>query len=124
MRPEAGGSRVLTVRPAARASPRPHRPRESPCAEDSFDGEYSRWDMEWLWFVTVAGCLLALAALATARRLSRRLAQLSEQYWELKYEHGELKSRIKALAPTPEETAATRPPVQQTFVPLTSIKKK
>ena len=50
------------------------------------------------------------------------LAQLSEQYWELKYEHGELKARVKALAPTPEEQAAAQPPVQQTFVPLTSIK--
>lgn len=80
--------------------------------------------MEWLWFVSGASCLIALAALATARRLSRRLGHLSEQYWELKYEHGELKSRIKALAPTPEEVAASQPPVQQTFVPLSSIKKK
>jgi hypothetical protein len=80
--------------------------------------------MEWLWFVTGVSCLLAFAALATARRLSRRLAQLSEQYWELKYEHGELKSRVKALAPTPEEMAAAQPPVQQTFVPLASIKKQ
>jgi hypothetical protein len=80
--------------------------------------------MEWLWLVTGTGCVLALAALGTARRLSRRLAQLSEQYWELKYEHGELKARIKALAPTSEEVAASQPPVQQAFVPLTSIKKK
>lgn len=80
--------------------------------------------MEWLWFASVVSCLIALAALATARRLSRRLGHLSEQYWELKYEHGELKSRVKALAPTPDEIAASRPPVQQTFVPLTSIKKK
>jgi hypothetical protein len=78
--------------------------------------------MEWLWFVAATGWLLAFAALVTARRLSRRLGQLSEQYWELKYEHGELKSRVKALAPTPEEIAAATPPVQQTFVPLTSVK--
>ena len=79
--------------------------------------------MGWLWFVAATGWLLALAALATARRLSRRLAQLSEQYWELKYDHGELKARVKALAPTPEELEASRPPVQQTFVPLASIKR-
>lgn len=79
--------------------------------------------MEWLWLLAGSGWLLALAALATARRLSRRLAQLSEQYWELKYEHGELKARVKAIAPTPEEQAASRPAVQQTFVPLTSIKR-
>ena len=79
--------------------------------------------MEWLWLLAGSGWLLALAARATARRLSRRLAQLSEQYWELKYEHGELKARVRALAPTPEEQEASRPTVQQTFVPLTSIKR-
>ena len=79
--------------------------------------------MEWLWLLAGSGWLLALAALATARRVSRRLAQLSEQYWELKYEHGELKARVKALAPTAAEIEAARPPVQQTFVPLTSIKR-
>jgi hypothetical protein len=79
--------------------------------------------MEWLWLVAGSGWLLALVALASARRVSRRLAQLTEQYWELKYEHGELKARVKAIAPTPEEVAAAQPPVQQTFVPLSSIKR-
>ena len=80
--------------------------------------------MDWLWVVAGAGCLIALAALASVRRLSRRISHLSEQYWELKYEHGELKARVRTLAPTPDEVAAAQPPVQQTFVPLTSIKKK
>lgn len=80
--------------------------------------------MDWLWVLAGASGLVALAALASTRRLSRRLAHLSEQYWALKYEHGELKARLKALAPTPEELAGAQPPVQQTFVPLTSIKKK
>jgi hypothetical protein len=79
--------------------------------------------MEWLWFVAGTGWLVALAALATARRAARQLAQLTEQYWELKYDHGELKARVKAIAPTPEEMAAAQPPVQQTFVPLASIKR-
>jgi len=80
--------------------------------------------MDWLWVVAVTGWLLAAAALATARRLSRRLAHLTEQYWELKYQHGELKERVKAIAPTPEDIAAAQPAVQQTFVPLSSIKRK
>ncbi len=80
--------------------------------------------MEWPWILSGVSCLIALAALATARRLSRRLGQLSEQYWELKYEHGELKARVKALAPTAEEIAASQPPIQPAFVPLSSIKKK
>jgi hypothetical protein len=78
--------------------------------------------MEWLWIVAGSGWLLALVALASARRAIRRLAQLTEQYWELKYEHGELKARVRALAPTAEEVDALRPPVQQTFVPLTTLK--
>ena len=79
--------------------------------------------MEWLWLLAGTGWLLALAALTTARRVSRRLAQLSEQYWQLKYDHGELKARVRAIAPTPDEVEASRPPVQQTFVPLTSVKR-
>jgi hypothetical protein len=79
--------------------------------------------MTWLWVVAATGWLLALGALATARRLSRRLAQLNELYWELKYDHGELKARVKALAPTPEEAAAAAPPVRQTFVPLSNLKR-
>jgi hypothetical protein len=79
--------------------------------------------MVWLWVLAGTGWLLALAALVTARRLARRTAQLNEQYWELKYDHGELKARVRALAPTAEELAAAAPPVKQTFVPLASIKK-
>jgi hypothetical protein len=79
--------------------------------------------MEWLWVVAGTGWMLALAALATARRVSRRLAQLTEQYWELKYEHGELKARVRAVAPTPDEVEAAKPAVQQTFVPLSSVKR-
>ena len=80
--------------------------------------------MEWLWVATLTGWLVALAALVAARRLSRRVAQLSEQYWELKYDHGELKARVRAIAPTPEEAAAAQPQVQQSFVPLTSLKRE
>ena len=79
--------------------------------------------MVWLWVVAVSGWLLAFAALATGRRLSRRLAQLTELYWALKFDHGELKARVKAIAPTAEEAAAAAPPVQQTFVPLSSLKR-
>ena len=80
--------------------------------------------MDWLWLVAGTGWLLAAASFTIARRHSRRLAQLTEQYWELKYQHGELKERVKAFAPTPEEQAAARPPVQETFVPLSSVKRK
>jgi hypothetical protein len=80
--------------------------------------------MTWLWIAAVSGWLLALAAFATARRLSRRLAQLTELYWELKYDYTELKARVKAIAPTPDDQAAATPPVQQSFVPLSSLKRQ
>lgn len=80
--------------------------------------------MTWLWMATIAGWLFALAALITARRLSRRLAQLDELYWQLKYDQTELKARIKAVAPSPEEEAAAAPPVQQSFVPLSTLKRR
>lgn len=79
--------------------------------------------MGWLWIAAATSTVLALAALATARRLSRRVAQLNELYWQLKYDHGELKARVKAIRPTPDEAAASAPPVQQSFVPLSSLKK-
>lgn len=78
--------------------------------------------MQWLWMVAVTGWILAVAALAVSRRLSRRLSHLTEQYWELKYEHGELKARVRALAPTPEEQVAAAPAVQQTFVSLDALR--
>ena len=80
--------------------------------------------MDPLWLGIIAAWLMALAALTIARRLSRRLAQLHELYWQLKYEHGELKSRVRAIAPTPEEAAAAAPAVPQSFIPLGSLKGK
>ena len=40
--------------------------------------------MTLLWIVTGASLLLAFAAWGRARRIGRRLDQLSEMYWELK----------------------------------------
>ena len=58
--------------------------------------------------------VVALAALVQARRSARQLARLTEMYWQLKYEHGELKA---SLAPPPE------PPAVSGFVPLGSVKR-
>ncbi len=67
----------------------------------------------------------AFAALAYTRRLARRLEQLTESYWELRYEHGQLRARVNRLdpddpaaPPAPAEPAATT-----TFVPLSSMKR-
>ena len=73
--------------------------------------------------------LVALFALWRARAANKRLERLSESYWELRYENGQLKSRVTRLevetglregsleAPTPQQAVAT------SFVPLSSLKK-
>jgi hypothetical protein len=66
--------------------------------------------------VAVAALLVAVAALAQSRRTARKLAMLEEQYWALKFEHGELKAKVSPPSPN-------TPPPQQTFVPLTQLKR-
>ena len=67
-------------------------------------------------FLAVAGLIVAIVAYAYARRLARKLAILEEQYWQLKFDHGELKSKVDPPAPPPQEP-------KQTFVPLTQLKR-
>lgn len=69
-----------------------------------------------LWIVTVLALLVALAALAHSRRTARQLAEVTQMYWQLKFDHGELKARVDPPDPKPAVP-------QQTFVPLSSIKK-
>ena len=77
-------------------------------------------------FATVLAALIALAALWRARRLAHKLDRLTESYWELRYDHGQLRSRIAQLEtsgpaePVVQERAA---PSQTAFVPLSSLKR-
>jgi hypothetical protein len=66
--------------------------------------------------LAVSALLVAVVAYVLARRNARQLAQLTEMYWQLKFDHGELKAKVDPPAPA-------RPEPQQTFVPLSSIKK-
>ena len=64
--------------------------------------------------------VIAVAALARTRRIGRRLDHLVESYWELRYEHGQLRAQLnhqhgKADPSEPSGTTA--------FVPLSSIKR-
>jgi hypothetical protein len=78
-----------------------------------------------LWLLTATAVLVALAALANARRVARRLERLTESYWELRYEHGQLRARVNRLDPdvtaAPGEPAPPPPPAN--FVPLSSLKR-
>jgi hypothetical protein len=75
--------------------------------------------------LTGVAVLLAAAAHIKARRLAKRLERLSESYWELRYEHGQLRARINRLDPeqplaSPE---AAQPAGTTAFVPLSSLKR-
>ena len=78
--------------------------------------------MTLLWLLTAAAALLAGAALAKARRLARRLERLTESYWELRYEHGQLRARVGRLDPEQPASVpeAQRSPAGTAFVPLSA----
>ncbi len=84
--------------------------------------------MTLLWLIAGASLVVALVAWGQARRTARRLAQLSEMYWELKYQHGELRVRMQRLSgeapptPPPPRTSAPEQPADG-FVPLNSLKR-
>ncbi len=77
-----------------------------------------------LWLLSGAALLTAAAALFRARRLARRLERLTESYWELRYEHGQLRAQVARLDPehSSGQTEAQRP-AGSTFVPLSSLKR-
>ena len=73
--------------------------------------------------------LIALVAVWRTRASRRRFEQLSESYWEQRYETGQLKARVNRLEieeglrepePGPQEA---KPAAKTTFVPLSSLKK-
>jgi hypothetical protein len=78
----------------------------------------------FLWLTTGAALVIAAAALFKARRVARRLERLTESYWELRYEHGQLRARVARLDPEQAATLAETPNVGTTaFVPLSSLKR-
>jgi len=78
-----------------------------------------------LWLFTGAALLLALAAWQKARRTARRLEQLSQMYWELKYQHGELRVHLQrpAAADEADDPAAGRR-APDAVIPLASLRRQ
>jgi len=76
--------------------------------------------------LAAAALLVAIGALVRARKVSRRLDRLTESYWELRYEYGELRTRLTRLE-TPQTDgdppAPSQAPGTQNFVPLSSLKR-
>ena len=82
--------------------------------------------MIWPSLLAGVALLIALWALTKARRATRRLDQLQQSYWDLRYEHGRLKAQVQRLDPeTPAEPAAPAAPAEAstTFIPLSSLKR-
>ena len=67
--------------------------------------------------VAVAALLVAAAALQRGRRIGRRLDQIVESYWELRYEHGQLRAQLDRLQGKPEEPAGPA-----AFIPLSRLR--
>jgi hypothetical protein len=72
--------------------------------------------MAALWFVSLAALVIALAAWVHSRRTARQLAQMTDMYWQLKFDHGELKAKVDPRTPPAPEPKST-------FVPLTQLKR-
>jgi hypothetical protein len=79
------------------------------------------------WVVAGTGLLVALVAVAMARRLSRRLDALTQSYWDLRYEYTRLRSQVSRLDPEVSNSEPAAPPdstASVSFVPLSTIRKK
>jgi len=78
------------------------------------------------WVVPGLSVLLALAALAWLRRVSRRLETLTQSYWELRYDYTRLRSQLSRLDPEQPKESEAPPAASQSvsFVPLSTIRKK
>jgi hypothetical protein len=77
----------------------------------------------FLWFVTGAALIAGLVAWRQARATARRLEQLTQMYWELKYQHGELRQELLRVA---GGGAPIAPPVTRAsdaIIPLSSLKR-
>ena len=74
----------------------------------------------------VAGVCMMLAVLAwrRARHTTRRLEELTQSYWQLRYEVEELRLQLQGRSPEgPPRERPSRQPTGEAFVPLASLKR-
>ena len=77
--------------------------------------------MTFPWLIAGASLVVAFVAWGQARRTARRLAQLSDMYWELKYQLGELRVRLQLQDHGAPALTSPGPSRAEAFVPLTSL---
>jgi hypothetical protein len=75
------------------------------------------------WLLTGAALVVAGVALLVARRQTKRLERLTESYWELRYEHGQLRARVNRIDPEQQAVATAPEPPASNFIPLSSLKR-
>ena len=74
--------------------------------------------------LTGTAVVVAVVALMKARRAAKRLERLTETYWELRYDHGQLRARVTKLDPeSSPEPEGERKTGSTAFVPLSSLKR-
>jgi hypothetical protein len=81
-----------------------------------------------LWVIVAVALVVALLAWRQARATAKRLEQLSQMYWELKYQHGELRALVQRLSsgePPPSSPAASNAGAEprSQVIPLSSLKR-
>jgi len=79
------------------------------------------------WLFTGVAVLVAVAALARARRLTKRVERLTESYWELRYEHGQLRARVNRIDPDTQPADSPAAPTggsTTAFVPLSALRSR
>jgi hypothetical protein len=82
-----------------------------------------------VWLVTAVSLATALLAWRVARATARRLDELWQMYWALKYQHTELRTRVEQAQPpgvvtadrVPEPAGESAPGAA--FVPLSSLRR-
>ena len=81
--------------------------------------------MTVLWLITGASLVAALVAWSQVRRTAKRLEQLSQMYWELKYQQGELRTQMQRATGElpPADQTAPAAPARDSFIPLASLKR-
>mgnify|MGYP001396171662 CR=1 FL=1 len=83
------------------------------------------------WLVTSVAVAVAVLALFRARLAARRLDTLSDSYWELRYESGQLKARVNRLEAAAGQAVSepdagrehAHQPGPASFIPLSSLRK-
>jgi hypothetical protein len=80
-----------------------------------------------LFIIASVSVLATCAAWRALRQTRRRLDELSQSYWQLRYELGELRVQLQGrngpAAGGPDAPAPPRTPAGEAFVPLTSLKR-